>query len=987
MAFSFGIGDVIGATKLAWHLYHDLYLVASEAPEEFRQLVNELASLQGVLRTLRDDMGSDEMFMKRIGEARKETLGRCLAGCYETLERLNKLVLKYQKLGIGNGLQFWQRIKWVTQMREVSTLRAKVMVHSCNLSLCMSSIGKYETGADSSLTRIETSMIHALERQQLGQEASADTEEVDSFATLESNTVTGSNGIERRLTNATLVDDERAFAASPDSQPSNSIESFSSPPQDIGEGVDAASPLRGIPKSPRASSISTRDTRKGLGSNESNPLPPSPSAGGVETDSNALNKPNGVARKRSDGEVPDVLDVVADAMKQLNRIRSLEQSSRPLRTVPQDGTHRPDEALRARFQELANDELKIRRLNARDWLRVATWWLLKARGSMETEQPVPPTNARGSVSPSNDSRSIYNQAQAYVDLLKASWILYDVILKEENLTPLLTDENRKLFYNLSDAINEDFFSFRDVDVPDKQTIHRHNLNIWELLQPEEEKVGEEDDYLPGLENGRWITVEQEDAGREDEKVLYRTFVNAEIGSKALRMKSRGAPYMLLLSVKEGESEPKVTLCNQSGTFSMTRDFEPQDLVQEEHLSPDSPLVPEMPALFTRSTQPIPLEFKKMKVSVTFQTDAVLPLSRVQVSRDNESKQVIAKWSDCSHEVADRTDGNYNKIYSYTYDPRNPNVAVNLVFPTNQQAADFQNSVLRLNFDPVFSWTSGIEEHFVYDISDNEPTPKSYKAILISRTRNGSKYSELFYSEWLLDLQSESTSQLFSVYRDTDYRYCRKELRVHFPQVYYTDYISNHVDKLYQPPVDSRPCFSHTAKKLTNSPIEFDDEGTSQGFMRSLTLNQELLFSRQVHFISTKAPSRFGSSKSSKGLAEVQLWKRGNTVRLVSRWDDKVDDKWLTMTVPPGSSGIGVKDSNRAALPKVEYERGRLIDMANLVARSPREGTSTKKVGPITIAFDSVKDREEFGDALEAAGSLPRRGTNDNIQDYIRGLNT
>ena len=41
--------------------------------------------------------------------------------------------------------------------------------------------------------------------------------------------------------------------------------------------------------------------------------------------------------------------------------------------------------------------------------------------------------------------------QAYVDLLKASWILYDIILKGDNLTPLLTNENRKLFYNLSDV--------------------------------------------------------------------------------------------------------------------------------------------------------------------------------------------------------------------------------------------------------------------------------------------------------------------------------------------------------------------------------------------------------------------------------------------------------------------------------------------------------------------------------------------------------
>ena len=103
-----------------------------------------------------------------------------------------------------------------------------------------------------------------------------------------------------------------------------------------------------------------------------------------------------------------------------------------------------------------------------------------------------------------------------------------------------------------------------------------NYNIWEFLQPEEE-TRDDDDLLPGLENGRWITVEQDDAGEEDETVIFRTFVNAAIGGKRSRVRSRGAPYLLLLSTREGESEPKVTICNQSGTLSLTRDITMDDL--------------------------------------------------------------------------------------------------------------------------------------------------------------------------------------------------------------------------------------------------------------------------------------------------------------------------------------------------------------------------------------------------------------------------
>lgn len=100
-----------------------------------------------------------------------------------------------------------------------------------------------------------------------------------------------------------------------------------------------------------------------------------------------------------------------------------------------------------------------------------------------------------------------------------------------------------------------------------------NCNIWEPLQPEEENYDNDEELLPGLENGRWITVESDDAGEEDEKVLFRTFVNAAIGRKRTRIHSQGSPYLLLLSIKQGESEPKVTICNQTGSLGLSKDCE------------------------------------------------------------------------------------------------------------------------------------------------------------------------------------------------------------------------------------------------------------------------------------------------------------------------------------------------------------------------------------------------------------------------------
>jgi hypothetical protein len=78
------------------------------------------------------------------------------------------------------------------------------------------------------------------------------------------------------------------------------------------------------------------------------------------------------------------------------------------------------------------------------------------------------------------------------------------------------------------------------------------------------------DLSLGLDNLRWIAVNLEDAGSEQENVLYRTFVNAGIGGKKFRVRTKSAPYLLLLATREGESEPKIVLRNQSGSLCLER---------------------------------------------------------------------------------------------------------------------------------------------------------------------------------------------------------------------------------------------------------------------------------------------------------------------------------------------------------------------------------------------------------------------------------
>ncbi|PYH95253.1 hypothetical protein BO71DRAFT_377842 [Aspergillus ellipticus CBS 707.79] len=307
----------------------------------------------------------------------------------------------------------------------------------------------------------------------------------------------------------------------------------------------------------------------------------------------------------SSGTVVAVNGVTQD----LHQLQLREQLLQQLRVEPRDRFHQPDAELFTRFNDSAYKRERAQDLLTKDWLRAAVWWLLKARTAMANGER-PSLVHRSGASPSTMSWSASHQA--YVDLLKASFVLYDVVLKRERPQELLEDENRKLISDLSEGIKDGFSQFSQVDVPDYSSIRSQNLDIWEPLQPEETSTDDGQGY--SLFNAQYTTVDPEDAGNDDEQVIFRTFVNAGIGSKKLRMRTKGAPYMLLLSTKYGESDPKVTICNQCGTFCLQRDLEPADMAQLVQVSNASL----MGLPVAKSTEPVTLKFNSINVSVSFQ---------------------------------------------------------------------------------------------------------------------------------------------------------------------------------------------------------------------------------------------------------------------------------------------------------------------------------------------------------------------------------
>lgn len=321
-------------------------------------------------------------------------------------------------------------------------------------------------------------MIQALERQEASKETVDATEDLTPIARAQTEPVLASSskeavekeppglGITRAFTGATLVDPTEHI--SPELTPPASEEDapelayFKATPS-----KQNSVPIRSVRKastfsvdrdakplypSPPRSDESINDARKEIGSRRM-----------LSSSGEAAGK---LAKEKADQRQSAVMDAVAEAMQELSRVRKQEQSARPLRVVHEDPDHTADDSLKQRFLELAEEELRIRRLNAKDWLRVATWWLLKvclatrskldehltilqARFNAPELATMSSTKSQNSLRVSDDSSATINQA--YVDLLKSSWILHTVILDESNLSSLMTDENRKLFYNLSDV--------------------------------------------------------------------------------------------------------------------------------------------------------------------------------------------------------------------------------------------------------------------------------------------------------------------------------------------------------------------------------------------------------------------------------------------------------------------------------------------------------------------------------------------------------
>ena len=221
------------------------------------------------------------------------------------------------------------------------------------------------------------------------------------------------------------------------------------------------------------------------------------------------------------------------------------------------------------------------------WLRLAIWWLVKSR-SISDLLFQSEAKRRGTDTSQQQNRwhSTVSADQAFTDLLKSSWILEEVVLVRTADEEFSYLSIRKLIKDLSASLYNDFQERRSIDRHsesfEKCSLLKYDLH---LLESFEQTVEAEESIPAAIDDPdsahRWFEIDQDNAGMQHEKVLYRTFVNAQLGERSNRSKSRSAPYMLLLWTAADSCDIFISLCNHRGSVNLSRKVAAEDLEKYE----------------------------------------------------------------------------------------------------------------------------------------------------------------------------------------------------------------------------------------------------------------------------------------------------------------------------------------------------------------------------------------------------------------------
>ena len=262
--------------------------------------------------------------------------------------------------------------------------------------------------------------------------------------------------------------------------------------------------------------------------------------------------------------------------------------------------HNANPEVRSKFLKCHESVKEI--FTTETWLRLATWWLIKSRtvSNLLSESGISRQGA-GVLQPRSNWENSISSEQAYIDLLKSSWILEDIVLSNDVDNGLAYNRLRRITKDLARSLDRDLDRYRSAQYPDQPPWDARNFDKQDLdLLESFEQMVEAPENVPNAMDDpasahRWLEVDQDNAGSEGERVHFRTFVNAQLGSRTDRSKSSTAPYMLLLWTKADECDLLISLCNHRGTVNLSREMNAEDLSRYENAEENIPLMMDFPS--------------------------------------------------------------------------------------------------------------------------------------------------------------------------------------------------------------------------------------------------------------------------------------------------------------------------------------------------------------------------------------------------------
>ncbi|KAL8699392.1 MAG: hypothetical protein Q9224_001432 [Gallowayella concinna] len=1022
------IGDILQLSRLAADLYTKGWVVARQAPQEFCDLVQELLLLKEILFTIHRKVTRDSGL---YGDA----TGRVLQRCFDTLSDFSVLVAKYEKLGklvsaektlvlptvtectcislaLSDRGHWFRRLQWSREQDSIRACATKLQKHQQLLHLVLTPEGRTILSEEESDT---------VEKDGLIPWTDGFFPRPDEQGPYRERTGTSFSQPTRTKT----IDSGQTLIPAHYSPPAKSHESFSQSlqrptPSYLNADITELEPIQKS-RSHLTGQFSLSDSHRS-----------------GEDD----RPPRSFTKRTSDVSINDRLRQMS-----ISTIRSEDSL---WRQPPENIVLQPLEIPELREKHDCPEELNTGFLQSYEsigdevldesWIRIATWWLTKKSQtvfrSLDSTANTPQKDVFHDYSHWENTTS---KDQAYVDLLKSSWIL-DELIRERKVAGDLTKAHiRKLVIDLLKALKSDLHRRqRDksyAKVPDTNILLKQDLSLLESFEQVVEARENEPRAMDDLTTSqRWITIDKDHGGFPDERILFRSFVNAQIGQRHERSKSTNAPYVILLWTKTGESEIAVSLCNQRDTMNLSRKLTTEDVedwcsLGEEAttLNLDFPsqsaeinfltagdfkAFREGPENFfnaVRGREPRPGEltifqtvlksyrntntssspksFGSCELRLYEQLDGVCwkSIRRLVISStaDNKTLGSISHWlplsnvrlqvEDCTVTLSWSDCGHLEKKSGGNYNP----------YYSFIYRSDTPNQKVVLLFGRSDD-AQKFEDCLLY-LTETPPqvrmTAKIDSATAFQETRIYSLFDQddpdRGYHGIVYAKKSPKTyhfSQIFYIYRDLDFSFYNQNLaEVLLHDVRVPHYISTRHKMLSKPKDGDRaPDFREVTWAFQPLPLTFSTSDDAVSFMSGLT-GWRLKFYRQSAKLVLTDTSQFRKPKKTYKGAEIQLWEKAAEAGLLTQLIVRLTDgdkPWLSARLEATAGGVGLQIGGVAELKGLVVQQGKDLDTKHMEANT-EEAATVKACWKFTVTF-----KEGAGSDVPCKERLPSA---DNIQ--------